>query len=90
MPSAIEKWETNYHSYRERTREELSDAMQRMCLMGMCPPHLVEHLEMQIARLTTYDLRKAEIVRYAEAIRSRAREEGPVPMDISSLQVKGK
>eukprot|EP00971_Amphidinium_carterae_P122973 2434106-Amphidinium_carterae.1 len=45
---------------------------------------------MQIARLTTYDLCKAEIVRYAEAIRSRAREEGPAPMDLSSLQSKGK
>jgi len=53
LQAAIEQWEYDHRTYTEKTKETLSDSMQRMCLQTMCPQDLLQHLEMETARLDT-------------------------------------
>ena len=80
--SAIEQWEQDYIHYTDRTGEDISDNMRKACLQSMCPTELPNHIDMNILRLNTYAILKAEVERYIEQVATR---EGPTPMDIGSL-----
>ena len=80
----IEKWEADYKKYRNRTGEQLTDAMQRMCLNAMVPEELLGHLELNAARLKTYESVKTEAEKFVEARIGRDTS-GAVPMDIGAL-----
>ena len=87
----IESWEERYRVYTEKTKESLSDPMQRMCLQSMCPDLLGSHLDMHIARLDTYLKMKTEILAYVEATQSRERNgASPMDVDMASMWPKGK
>ena len=81
---SIESWDRQYRTYKEKTREELSDGMQRMCVMAMCPTRLREHLELSTGTLNTYDKLRIEIMRYLEAHLSTD-PQGAAPMEIGAL-----
>ena len=90
LKAAIETWESNYSMYKERTRESLTDAMQRMCLIGLCPERLRDHLELQCDRLDSYQACRGEVVRYIENIQSRMSDSGASPLELDALyQRKG-
>ena len=51
--------------------------------MVLCSITLVEHLELHLATLTTFDQMRAEVLKYVEARTSREQES--TPMDVDSL-----
>ena len=86
--AGIERWERDHRLYRERTKEGLSDAMQRMCLHAMVPETMLDHLELNTASLTDYKKTKDEIERYCDARRAReiaGQNDGATPMDVDAI-----
>ena len=77
----VESWEEEYRLYREKTGEDISDSMQRVCLMSMCPEVLAQHLDMNVIRLDNYQRMKAEIMGYLESSQARL-SAGAAPMDV--------
>lgn len=86
--AAMEKWEHDLSTYRERTGEVLTNSMMMMCLFQLVPEAMGDHLEIHSARLNTFEACKAEVLRWTEARQSRDHM-GAAPMDIGSLN-KGK
>ena len=58
-------------------------------LQSLCPNKLVEHLELQTPRLTSYALQRQEVLRYIEAHEARSAASGAVPMDVDQLAAWG-
>ena len=87
--AAKEKWDKEYLLYKTRTGEELSDAVQRMCLMALVPETLQQHLELNMSRLGTRDIMWHEVERYVESRTSRVAAEA-MPMELDPLNWKGK
>ena len=86
--SAIEHWEADYRLHVERSTEALSESQRRMCLHGLVPDELLDHLEMNATRLGTYQQTKMEIERYVEARKSRMSATGSggaTPMELDPL-----
>ena len=76
----IEPWEEEYRLYREKTGEDISDSMQRVCLMSMRPEVLAQHLGMTVTRMDGYQRVKAEVMGYSESSQARLAS-GAAPMD---------
>ena len=77
----VESWEEEYRLYREKTGEDISDSMQRVCLMSMWPEVLAQHLDMNIIRLDGCQRMQAEVMGYLEPSQARLAS-GAAPMDI--------
>ena len=81
MRAHVEPWEEEYRLYREKTGEDISDSMQRVCLMSMWSEVFAQHPDMNIIRLDGYQRMKAEIMGYLESGQARLAS-GAAPMDI--------
>ena len=53
--SSIETWEKMYKEYLERSGEGIGTASKILCLKRMCPTDLRKHLDLNAAKLTTYE-----------------------------------
>ena len=59
-------------------------------LLGLVPAELQSHLELNLPRLTTYDLLRREIVTFAENMRAfTVDDSGAIPMEIDYAKGKG-
>eukprot|EP00973_Karenia_brevis_P063009 8759210-Karenia_brevis.AAC.1 len=56
LRKALEEWDADLREYRERTQKDLDDDQKALSIQDMCPTNLQDHLELQAARLNTYEL----------------------------------
>ena len=57
-------------------------------LLGLAPPELQGHLELNLGRLTTYELLRREMVSFADTKRAFTATDGAVPMEVDEMKGK--
>ncbi|CAK9097534.1 Retrovirus-related Pol polyprotein from transposon TNT 1-94 [Includes: Protease [Durusdinium trenchii] len=86
---AIERWEDSHRRYAQRKGCNALDEQQRIVsILGLAPPALSAHLELNMSRLTTYDAMRREMVSYAETRRALTTpaDSGATPTEIDALK----
>ena len=79
----IEDWEKDTRLYEARTENALNEDLKMTSLQSMRPERLVGHLELQSARLDTFDNFNTEILRLLEGTT-------PTEVDMMDALTKGK
>ena len=86
---AIEKWEDAHRRYGQRKDcRPLEEQQQMVSLLGLAPPELQGHLELNLGRLTTYELLRREMVSFADTKRAFTATDGAVPMEVDEMKGK--
>ena len=90
--AAVERWEDQHRRYAARRDcTALTERQKMVSLLGLVPAELQSHLELNLPRLTTYDLLRREIVTFAENRRAfTVDDSGAIPMEIDYAKGKGK
>ena len=89
MP-AIEKWEDAHRRYSQRKDCAALTEQQRMVsLLGLAPSDLQGHLELNLGRLTSYELLRREMVSFADTKRAFTATDGAVPMEVDGRSEGG-
>ena len=84
---AIEKWEDAHRRYSQRKDCTALTEQQRMVsLLGLVPSDLQGHLELNLGRLTSYELLRREMVSFADTKRAFTATDGAVPMEVDALK----
>ena len=84
---AIEKWEDAHRRYSQRKDCSALTEQQRMVsLLGLAPSDLQGHLELNLGRLTSYELLRREMVSFADTKRAFTATDGAVPMEVDALK----
>ena len=89
--AAVERWEDQHRRYAARRDcTALTERQKMVSLLGLVPAELQSHLELNLPRLTTYDLLRREIVTFAENRRAfTVDDSGAIPMEIDYAKGKG-
>ena len=57
-------------------------------LLGLAPAELQGHLELNLGRLTSYELLRREMVSFADTKRAFTATDGAVPMEVDEMKGK--
>ena len=89
---AVERWEDQHRRYAARRDcGALTERQKMVSLLGLVPPELQSHLELNLPRLNTYELLRREITTFAENRRAfTAEDSGATPMEVDWAQGTGK
>ena len=86
---AIEKWEDAHRRYGQRKGcKPLEEQQQMVSLLGLAPAELQGHLELNLGRLTSYELLRREMVSFADTKRAFTATDGAVPMEVDEMKGK--
>ena len=86
---AIEKWEDAHRRYGQRKGcKPLEEEQQMVSLLGLAPAELQGHLELNLGRLTSYELLRREMVSFADTKRAFTATDGAVPMEVDEMKGK--
>ena len=84
---AIEKWEDAHRRYSQRKDcAALTEQQKMVSLLGLAPSDLQGHLELNLGRLTSYELLRREMVSFADTKRAFTATDGAVPMEVDALK----
>ena len=84
---AIEKWEDAHRRYGQRKGcKPLEEQQQMVSLLGLAPAELQGHLELNLGRLTSYELLRREMVSFADTKRAFTATDGAVPMEVDEMK----
>ena len=84
---AIEKWEDAHRRYGQRKGcKPLEEQQEMVSLLGLAPPELQGHLELNLGRLTSYELLRREMVSFADTKRAFTATDGAVPMEVDEMK----
>ena len=84
---AIEKWEDAHRRYSQRKDcSALTEQQKMVSLLGLAPSELQGHLELNLGRLTSYELLRREMVSFADTKRAFTATDGAVPMEVDALK----
>ena len=84
---AIEKWEDAHRRYSQRKDcSALTEQQKMVSLLGLAPSDLQGHLELNLGRLTSYELLRREMVSFADTKRAFTATDGAVPMEVDALK----
>ena len=89
---AVERWEDQRRRYAARKDcGALTERQKMVSLLGLVPPELQSHLELNLPRLNTYELLRREITTFAQNRRAfSAEDSGATPMEVDWAQGTGK
>ncbi|CAE7627361.1 unnamed protein product [Symbiodinium sp. CCMP2592] len=84
---AIEKWEDAHRRYSQRKDcAPLTEQQKMVSLIGLAPSELQGHLELNLGRLSSYELLRREMVSFADTMRAFTATDGAVPMEVDALK----
>ncbi|CAE7196707.1 unnamed protein product [Symbiodinium sp. CCMP2592] len=84
---AIEKWEDAHRRYSQRKDcAPLTEQQKMVSLIGLAPSELQGHLELNLGRLSSYELLRREMVSFADTKRAFTATDGAVPMEVDALK----
>ncbi|CAE7420072.1 RE2, partial [Symbiodinium sp. CCMP2592] len=84
---AIEKWEDAHRRYSQRKDcAPLTEQQKMVSLIGLAPSELQGHLELNLGRLSSYELLRREMVSFVDTKRAFTATDGAVPMEVDALK----